>query len=379
MNGHRHPLSPVMDHCPPTLPARAYHDAAWFRQEERTIWARNWVAAGRLNDLAPGRMKKLRVGGASVILCRAPDGALSAFHNLCRHRGAELCAGDEAPVGKLIRCPYHAWSYAVEDGRLVAVGHARPTADFRKEDHGLLPVRTEVWNGFVFVNLAEDPGPLQPDLGRDILQNWPMAGLITGHRMVKDMACNWKVFWENYNECLHCPGIHPELCEMVPLYATGVMAANEAPGWTPADPARPNLREGAVSWTPDGQACGPEFADLTAAERQGGYTFVTLYPTMFIVAHVDHVRAVTLEPTGPESTRLTAEWYFPQATLDQPEFDVAGVAAFAGIVMAQDAAACELNQRGLRSPAWRQGTLMPEEYAIHDFHKWVLEEMGGAP
>ena len=379
MNGHRHPLSPVMDHCPPTLPARAYHDADWFRQEERTIWARNWVAVGRLNDLAPGRMKKLRVGGASVILCRAPDGGLSAFHNLCRHRGAELCASDEAPMGKLISCPYHAWSYAAADGRLMAVGHARPTADFSKGDHGLLPVRTEVWNGFVFVNLADDPGLLKPDLGCDILRNWPMEGLITGHRMVKDMACNWKVFWENYNECLHCPGIHPELCEMVPLYATGVMAANEAPGWTPDDPAHPNLRAGAVSWTPDGRPCGPEFADLTTAERQSGYTFVTLYPTMFIVAHVDHVRAVRLEPTGPESTRLTAEWYVPQETLDQPGFDAAGVAAFAGMVMAQDAAACEMNQRGLRSPAWRQGTLMPEEYAIHDFHKWVLEQMEAAP
>ena len=106
-----------------------------------------------------------------------------------------------------------------------------------------------------------------------------------------------------------------------------------------------------------------------------GFNFLTLYPTMFIVAHVDHVRAVALEPVGPQTTRLTAEWYFPQETLDQPGFDAAEVAAFAKIVMAQDCDMAELNQRGIRSPAYRHGTLMPEEYAIRDFHKWVMQQM----
>ena len=92
MNDHRHPLSPVLDHCPPTLPAHAYCDADWFAREMATIWARNWVWAGRLADLKPGSMQRRQVGAASVILCRTPDGAVSAFHNVCRHRGAELCA-----------------------------------------------------------------------------------------------------------------------------------------------------------------------------------------------------------------------------------------------------------------------------------------------
>jgi Rieske 2Fe-2S family protein len=202
-----------------------------------------------------------------------------------------------------------------------------------------------------------------------------MESLITAHRMVKELACNWKVFWENYNECLHCPGVHPELCDMVPIYGTGIMGRNEAPDWTPDETPRPMLKEGAASWTASGRACGPEFPDLTPVERRNGYNFVTVYPTMFVVAHVDYVRAVFLEPTGPETTRLTAEWYFPQETLDQPGFDAAEVAAFAKIVMAQDCEVAELNQRGLRSPAYERGTLMPEEYAIRDFHRWVLRNM----
>ncbi|MGB5870554.1 MAG: SRPBCC family protein, partial [Albidovulum sp.] len=124
-----------------------------------------------------------------------------------------------------------------------------------------------------------------------------------------------------------------------------------------------------------GKACGPEFSGLTPQERQNGFNFVTLYPTMFVVAHVDHVRSVTLQPLGPERTRLVAEWYFAPETLDQPGFDAAEVAAFAQIVMEHDGAAAEMNQRGVRSPAYRHGTLMPEEYAIRDFHDWVSKNM----
>jgi len=371
-----HPQSPLLDHCPEGLPARACFDPNWYAREARTIWAQNWVCAGRLADLPPGTQHRVQVGAASVLLCRAKDGGLAAYHNVCRHRGAELCRAAQAPLAKLITCPYHGWAYAAADGRLVSVAHATPTADFSKADHGLFPVAVLEWAGFVFLNLAADPGPLTPDVGLHFLDNWPMQALQTGHRMVRDLACNWKVFWENYSECLHCPGLHPELCALVPLYGTGIMGASEARGWTPDQPQRPNLRPGAASWTMTGAPCGAEFAGLAPDERRNGYNFVTLYPTMFIVAHVDHVRAVRLEPTGPETTRLTAEWYFLPETLAQPGFDAAKVAAFAEIVLAQDAEAVEMNQRGLHSPAFSRARLMPQEYEIHRFHRWVQAQMG---
>ena len=121
-----------------------------------------------------------------------------------------------------------------------------------------------------------------------------MRDLVTGHVMVKEIACNWKVFWENYNECLHCPGIHPELCDMVPVYDKGLMAPNEAPDWSPDAQADAGpLKPGARTWTMNGKPCGPEFPDLTDAQRLAGHTFVTLWPTMYVVAHVDYVRAVS--------------------------------------------------------------------------------------
>ena len=373
-----HPASPLLDHCPETLPRDAYLGAEWHAREMATIWSRHWVCAGRANDLASGTMRPVSVGPARVILARLPDGSLRAYHNSCRHRGAEICR-EERAAGKLLTCPYHAWAYAAEDGRLVSTGHAHPTGDFRREDHGLRPVALREWAGFVFLSLAAAPRDLRGDVPLSTLDTWPMGSLVTGHRWETTLACNWKVFWENYSECLHCPGIHPELCDIVPIYREGVMASNERQDWTPEAREDAQLKSGARSWTLDGALCGPVFAGLGEAERQAGYTFVTLWPSIFVVAHPDYVRSVRLEPLGPERTRLTAEWHFAPETLAQAGFDAEGVADFAKIVLGQDGDACEMNQRGLASPAHQRGRLMPEEYEIHRFHQWILREMEDLP
>jgi Rieske 2Fe-2S family protein len=375
----RHPLSPRLDHCPEGLPRTAYLDQGWYDREIATIFARQWVMVGRAGDFTTGKMRRVKVGAASVIVLRDSDENLAAWHNSCPHRGSELCRAEEEPVGRLIRCPYHAFSFAASDGRLVSTAHAVPTDDFDRKAHGLKPVSTHVWNGFLFLNLAANPGPLWSDVGLETLNNWPMDSLATGHHWEADIACNWKAFWENYSECLHCPGIHPELCDMVPLYGSGIMGPSEALGWAPDDPARSNLRQGAQSWTMDGSPCGPVFPGLTDAERGAGYSFVTLWPSAYVVAHVDYVRSVRIVPLGPEQTRLVAEWHFSPETLAQPGFDAGAVAAFAKIVMEQDGAASEMNHRGMRSPAFKAARLMPEEYEIHRFHQWLLTELEAAP
>jgi Rieske 2Fe-2S family protein len=375
MDAVRHPLSPRLDHCPVGLPKHAYLSDDWFAREQATLFARQWICAGRLADVAPGTMRRLRLGLAEVILCRGADGALSAFHNSCRHRGAELCRAEVEPLGALIRCPYHAFAYAADDGRLVATGPAVPTADFDRAAHGLLPVAIRVWAGFLFLSAAADPPPLRADVPLATLDHWPMDALVTGHRWTHDIACNWKVFWENYSECLHCPGIHPDLCDLVPVYRRGLMAPAEAADWTPETTAAPPLRPGAESWTPDGAPCGPAFPGLTAAERAAGHVFVTIWPSLYVVAHVDHVRSVRIEPVTTERTRLSVAWHFPAGTLARPGFDAARVAAFATRVLTEDGEAAAMNQRGLHSPSFHAARLMPEEYEIHRFHRWIRSAM----
>ena len=135
----------------------------------------------------------------------------------------------------------------------------------------------------------------------------------------KLMNCNWKIFWENFNECLHCPGVHKHLSQLVPIYGRGLMARHDDPDWQRhADNDAPEfsggLKRGAETWSEDGRAHGPKFAGLSESERAAGQTYATHLPSMFVVGHVDYVRTVSLRPVGPEQTELTAEWLFaPEA------------------------------------------------------------------
>lgn len=369
-----HPASPLLARCEKSLPAAHYYDPERYNAEQKGIWERTWIYAGRSRDLPAMTLRRISIAGQSLILVKDREGAIRCFHNTCPHRGSELCASAERTLASnLITCPYHQWSYRLT-GELAAMPNVAVTEDFKKSDHSLFPVHTAEWNGFVFVCLADSPPAFStvPDLGLKVFDNWPMADLVRGHTLESEVACNWKIFWENYNECLHCPGVHPSLCDMVPVYRTGVMAYEEAPDWTPGKPQpEGNLKPGARSWTMNGAPCGPEFPRLSAAERLAGYHFVTLLPSMFIVAHVDYVRAVSLTPLGPERTAITVEWLFPRATLEAPGFDLGNVVDFATQVIREDGEACEMNQRGVRCSKFETGTLVPQEYAIYQFHEWV--------
>lgn len=373
-----HPQSPLLETCVPSLPAKFYYDPVRYAEERCRIWARSWIYVGRASDLAPMSVRRAEAAGQNLILVKDGDGTIRCFHNTCRHRGAELCsASDMGLKSRLITCPYHQWSYGL-DGRLVAMPNAARTADFDTAAHGLFKVNVREWNGFVFACLADEPPDFAevPDLGPAVLDNWPMRDLVTGHSITVELACNWKIFWENYNECLHCPSVHPDLCRMVPVYGEGIMAYEERADWSPEMDRPPgNLRPGARTWTTSGDPCGPEFPNLTEAERLAGFHFVTLLPSLFVVAHVDYVRAVSLRPLGPETTLVTAEWLFPPETLSAPGFDMAAVVDFAAKVIREDGAACEMNQRGLHCSKLSSGTLVPQEYAIRLFHDWVRESM----
>jgi glycine betaine catabolism A len=109
------------------LPRAAYLDQGWFDREMATVFARQRVMVGRLDAFSPGTMTRVQVGDAPVIVARGADGRVTAWHNTCPHRGAELCRDAVEPLFALIRCPHHAFSYAPADGRLVATGHAVPT------------------------------------------------------------------------------------------------------------------------------------------------------------------------------------------------------------------------------------------------------------
>jgi len=369
-----------------TLPSVVYYDPSRFAAEMDAIWSRNWVNVCRSSEVAEARAyRTVRIGTQAIVLLRDEDGVLRGFHNTCRHRGSALCTGTEGRLkGRLLVCPYHSWSYAM-NGRLVGVPSKSLPPGFDKSSHGLYAIAVEEWRGFVFVNFDEHASRSAAqtfDGASAGLDNWPLESLAVGHRHTKRMKCNWKIFWENFNECLHCPNVHPELSSLVPIYGRGLMARHDDPQWErhaddPAPEYAGGLRAGAESWTVDGKAHGPAFPGLTAAERQAGQSYAMHLPSMFVVGHVDHVRSVRLLPLGPEETELTADWLFPAEPLERGEIDVESIVSFGRLVLDQDAAICEVNQRGLMSSRHQHGILMPEEYDVRRFHEWVRDEMRG--
>ena len=372
----------------PTLPYRFYYDDEQYRRELESIWARNWVYLCRVETLADtGDYRVFEIGGREIILLRDAEGGLAAFFNSCRHRGSTLCreASGSLKRGRIM-CPYHSWMYDLQ-GRLLATGTARPVDGFDRESLSLSPVAISEWGGFVFANLqGGDARDFETALGEEMapLASWPLADLRVGHRFSKTLACNWKLFWENFNECLHCPKVHPGLCQLVPIYGRGLMVQRDDPNWRErAQDDNPRisgrLRADAATWSPDGQARETIFRGLTDAELKRGHTYAVALPSLFVVGHVDYVRSVQITPLGSEAMRIDAEWLLTPDALEAPDLDLPGLASFAEQVMREDGEVCEINQHGLRSAVEPHGILMQEEYEVFAFQEWVRRGLGETP
>lgn len=363
------------------LPADWYHDPAHHRLELGAVWGRRWVYVCHGSEIAePRAFRTLAIGDQSVVVVRASDGGLRAYHNACRHRGSVICTEGAGRLGsKLLVCPYHQWSYSADDGRLVGTTSFTEPEGFDKGALGLYPVAVADWRGCVFVNLdpdAEFDGAEVFARSSEAVDGYPLEKMQVVESWSKTLACNWKVFWENFNECLHCPNVHPELSDLVPVYGRGISDIRDAEGWEARvddpDPAfSGGLREGAETWSSDGSAQGRVIPGIGEDILERGQRYVTAYPGVFIGAYADHIRTVRVLPLGPEETEIAAEWLLPPETAADKAYDRSKIVDFAVLVMEQDGAACELNQRGLHARPFGHGVLMPEEHWVKDFQDWV--------
>lgn len=361
------------------LPAAWYYDPKQYERELARIWYRNWIYVARSSEVSgPRAYLALTLGDQKLLLVRDEEGALQGFHNTCRHRGAALCT---EPKGVLrsssVVCPYHAWVYSLK-GDLLRTSSKRIPTGFALEDFPLYRVHVAEWRGFIFIALSDDPPSLADTFGHTFgrLERWPLEDLAVAHVMTKTIQCNWKIFWENFSECLHCPGVHPRLSQLVPIFGRGIVRERDDPKWREhADDPSPfykgGLRAGAVSWSLDGAATGTIFPGLSDEDRALGQVYMTGRPSCFFAAHVDYVRTVRIHPLGPERTELRIEYLFAPEALAAPNFNLRNVVEFTDLVMSEDAHICEVNQQGLRSLRHDAGVLMPEEYMVYSLHEWV--------
>jgi Rieske 2Fe-2S family protein len=368
-----------------TLPIEYYLDQDHYKRELELIWYKNWVYVCRADALAEQlAYRTIEIGSQNIIVLRDDNDNLQSYHNTCRHRGSILVTEAEGVLrSKSIVCPYHNWSYSL-DGDLQHTSSKHCPSDFDQSDHSLYEVAVIEWNGCVFVNLAgENAKPIEECIqnGSADLNNWPMADLKVGHSFRKTMDCNWKIFWENFNECLHCPRVHKDLSKLVPIYGRALLDPHDDPDWKvkikSSDPKfSGGLRKGAQTWTTNGLPIGKVFPNLSEQEIKEAHNYTVIYPTVFIVAHVDYIRVVRLMPLGPEKTEMHVEWLFTEETLIDDNIDIGPAIDFVKTVLLEDAYVSELNQKGIRSIRHKKGTLMPEEYDVYAFHTWVRQQLG---
>ena len=352
------------------LPGRAYHDPA-IHEFERAEWFRHdWIAVGREEDAgAAGRYFLATVDDEALIVVRGRDDVLRAFYNVCRHRGTAVV---EEPCGKAVRfqCPYHAWIYDL-DGTLIRAKHTDDLDDFSVEDYGLAPIRLATWQGFVFVSLDPAVEPLADWLG-DLgphLRRFDFGRLRVAHTVTYEVESNWKFVAENYSECYHCPGIHPQLNKLTP-YDLGGDFAPDGPwqgGWMElVDSAETMALEG-------GHRAGrPAMAGMTAVDDRRIY-YDLGWPTTFLSIHPDYLLVHRLEPAGPDHTRIVCDWLFEPETIAAPGFDPSDAIAFWDLTNRQDWHVCELQHRGTRSRSWTAGRYSNQEPSVHAFDLMAVD------
>lgn len=358
-----------------TLPADAYRTTAAFEREISDVFACSWMCLGTSSAVEqPGSYLATAVASQNVLVVRDHEGELRAFHNVCRHRGALLCEPGEGRLKRAIRCPYHAWAYAL-DGRLVGTPHVSPD-ELDRASLGLLGLPVEEWQGMLFVDLGGRAGPLSRWLqehggGVTDIDQWDLSDLVVARTTVREIAANWKVVVENYLECLHCPTVHPELSAAVPTWGTAVTY----------DASR---EDGGVAMvkalTKDGTSRLPPLRALTPAEAETAYTAYA-YPNLTVNLFGSFGAIGRIMPVSADRTEVVVEYVFDADTASAPGFDPGPEVEFIEMVAHQDAEVCELIQRGITSRAFQGGVLPQKEEGIVDFlarYRTFVPEVPGA-
>jgi glycine betaine catabolism A len=367
----------------PALPGRCYTNQAFFERERLGIFFQQWLCIGRTEELPNVGDYLLRdILGEAILVTHTRSGQLSAAYNVCRHRGCELAIGQDAkplatkrptPTGTflgMIRCPYHSWIYEL-DGRLRSAPHLNNQID--KAAFALHPVAVDTWGGFIWVHLTPEHAaeyPLQRQIGdgTNYCRNYPLADLRTVQRIVYDVQANWKVIVENYNECYHCAGVHPELCDIIPAFKQGGGTELE---WDKGVP----YRDGAFALTATGTTNRQPFPGLDADERMLRKAWLFL-PNLMLSLSADHAAAFTLWPQSHGTTRVVCDFLFHPDEIAQPTFDPQDSVAFWDVINRQDWVVCAGVQRGMRSRAYRQGYFAPMEDASQDTRRYLAAMLG---
>ena len=360
-------------HGASTLPGRYYTSDDVFREEGERIFGERWMLVGREDEIPKsGDFTLHQVAGESIIVVRGNDDAIRAFYNVCRHRGTRMCEAASGNMGNAIQCPYHSWSYAL-DGRCIGAPHMTGLDGFDKHDYPLHDVPTALWEGFIFINLSNNPEPFArawaPLIGR--FSRFNLSALRAARRNEYDVNANWKLVYQNYSECYHCSPVHPALVRITPA-TSGENDLVEGPflgGYMV-------IQEHGGSLTMTGRACGTLVGDQLPAEDYNRVYYYSILPNMLLSLHPDYVMVHKLYPLAPNRTHVVCEWLFNPESFKNPAFDADDAAAFWDMTNREDWHVCELSQKGISSRAYAPGPYSPRESVSVQWDREYKKIMG---
>lgn len=357
-----------------TLPREAYTSPDILAEERERLFAASWNCVGRAARVArPGDYFLAEVAGESIIVLRDSRGTLRAFFNVCRHRGTRICREPAGRFGETLQCSYHAWTYAT-DGRLVGAPHMQEVEGFDKAEYPLHSAALVEWEGFLFVHVAQQAPAFAtawaPMIGR--FARFGLSSLAVGHRVEYEVQANWKLVFQNYSECLHCPTIHPKLATVLP-YQSGANDLTEGPflgGYM-------EIRAPNESATMSGRAAGQPVSDALPAEDRRRAYYYSLMPNLLLSLHPDYVNYYLLTPLDVERTRVESEWLFHPRTLADPDANLRDAIEFWDLTNRQDWDIVGESQRGIRSRRYSPGPYSARESIPAAWDREYLRQMGG--
>jgi choline monooxygenase len=367
------------------LPNEVYNNASFIEYERDHVLGTSWAALWFACDLPDkGQVKPVDFMGLPLVIIRTKKGDIKVFHNVCSHRGMKL-VNEETRVQGALRCPYHSWSYSL-DGELKGTPHLGGVGEHRSDgfnpcDHGLKPVRSNVWMDIIFINLSGDAEDFA-EYSKPLTDQWQtflgntgidrIAADINGKNMEIEVQSNWKLAVENFCESYHLPWIHPSLNTYSRLEDHYHIIIDDNFGGQGSLAYRLSSASGAVAL--------PTFPEWPADKLEQA-EYVAFYPNLLLGIQVDHTFAMIIEPvTNNKSIEHVRLYYVGEEALsDQHAASRNANLESWRVVFNEDIDAVEGMQKGRSSPAYQGGVFSPAmDNPTHHFHQWVARKLVSA-
>ena len=344
-----------------TIPSAWYLDPRILDLERRTVFARSWQIAGRVDQVrTPGQYVSCELpAGEPVVAVRGRDDVLRGFYNVCRHHAAAVVNEAEGQAASL-RCPYHGWTYAL-DGQLKGTPDFAAVCDFDRSANGLVPIRTAVWEKWIFVRLEQDGLSLETFLGSGLSNGIRALGLADLHWMERrryTLACNWKVFVDNYLDGgYHVPHLHKGLDSVL-------------------DYSSYTIENGERFCLQSSPIVGDRAEPRTGAVRTGDRAlYYWIYPNLMINCYGGAMDTNLVIPRAVGKTDVIFDFYFQDVSEAARARNQASIEVSEQI-QDEDVAVCASVQRGLGSRAYTAGRLsVRREAGEHLFHRLLYDDL----